>query len=287
MPVNPGFEYQRAEQEYLRAVTIDEKLSCLKKMLQLVPKHKGSENLVAEIKKRISKINKLKEKQKLIAKRTGRTSFNIKKEGAARVCIIGSPNSGKSTLLSNITNAKPEIADYPFTTAKPEIGTMDYHGVKIQVIEIPAIAKDFIETEKSGIYIAIIKDSNLLVICSKNNEEKKIVLEELKKSRVNLAYVEYNYQNKENKEEIKQRIWKNLGIIKVYTKQPHKEKEFPPVALKKNSTVENLARKVHKDFLKNFKYAKVYGKSVKFQGQQVGIRHILQDDDVVELHMKD
>lgn len=284
MPVNPGFAYQKAEIEYTLANTIEEKLAALKKMLQLVPKHKSSENLVADIKKRNAKWLKLKEKQKAQAKKVGRTT-SIRKEGAARVCIIGSPNSGKSTLLASITNARPEISDYPFTTKKPEIGTLDFKGIKIQLIEIPSIVKDYLQTEKGPFYISIIKEATLLMITYTNLEEKKLVLDELKKANIKIPFIEYNFSDK--KHEMKEEIWKNLNLIKVYTKQPHKGKDFPPIALKKDSTVLDLAKKVHKDFVENFKYAKIFGSSARFKGQQVGSNHILADDDVIELHMKD
>jgi len=301
MPVNPSPQYQKAEIEYTLANTIEEKLVALRKMLQLVPKHKGSEKLVADIKKRIAKWLKEQERQKVQAKKVGRTQ-GIKKQGAARICIIGSPNSGKSTLLTSITNAKPQIEEYPFTTKKPEIGTLDYEGIKIQVIEIPSFVKDYLKTEKGPVFLAIVKEANLLIITYKDEQEKELVFDELKKAKINLPFVEFNFSKLEKAkdkkpkpekikveraEEIKEKIWKKLNLIKVYTKQPHKEKALPPIALKKSSTVMDLAKKVHKDFVKNFKYAKVFGNSVRFQGQQVGPNHVLADNDVVELHMKE
>jgi len=85
---------------------------------------------------------------------------------------------------------------------------------------------------------------------------------------------------------LKTDIWRSLNIIKVYTKQPGKEKEYPPVALKSQSTVKDLAIAVHKDFLKKFKFARIWGKSTKHQGNMVGLEHRLRDEDVVELHLK-
>ena len=81
-------------------------------------------------------------------------------------------------------------------------------------------------------------------------------------------------------------MWRRLNLIKVSTKQPGKKPDYPPVALEKGSQIKNLAEHVHKDFLKNFKFARVWGKSVKYQGQRCGLTHILKDDDIVELHLK-
>ena len=75
-------------------------------------------------------------------------------------------------------------------------------------------------------------------------------------------------------------------MIKVYTKQPGKEKDYPPIALKKDSTIKDLALHVHKDFIKKFRFARVWGNSVKFSGSRCSLIHILQDNDIVELHIK-
>ena len=90
----------------------------------------------------------------------------------------------------------------------------------------------------------------------------------------------------ENLETLKTEIWKKLGLIKVFTKSPGKPKEFPPVALKKGSTIRDLALNIHKEFVKKFKFARVWGKSVKFGGAHCGLDHKLCDDDVVEIHLK-
>ena len=191
MPVNPGIEYQKAELEAAKARTIEEKLATLRKMLQLVPKHKSSEKLVANIKGRIAKLMKLQEKQKQIAKHVSRGGLSIKKEGAARVCILGSTNSGKSTLLAKLTNAKPEISAYPFTTKKPEIGTMDYEGIKIQVVEIPALTKDFLLTEKGPLFVSVVREAELLILTYLTKEERRLISNELKAANINLSLIEY------------------------------------------------------------------------------------------------
>ena len=290
MPVNAGPEYMKAELEYAVAKTPKEKLEALRKMLQLSPKHKSSEKLVADIKKKIAKLLEQEEKERQRGKRTGRKE-GIKKEGAARICIVGSTNSGKSTLLNLLTNAKPEISAHQFTTIKPEIGAFNYQGIIIQVIEIPAIVENFSYTEHGREYASIIRESDMLILTFSNENEKKLVEHELKEIDINLlnvSIIEINKVeiDKEFFPNLKEKIWNNLSLILVYTKQPHREKDFPPIALPRNSRVEELAKKVHKDFLKNFKFARVYGKSAKFHGQQVGLDHILEDGDAIELYVK-
>mgnify|MGYP001596938586 CR=1 FL=1 len=277
MPVNPGIEYQKAEREFSEATTVIEKLRVLRLMLAKVPKHKGTEHLQKEIKERIKKYTSLLEKEKQTKK--GK-STGIKKEGAAQITIIGTTNSGKSTLLSKLTNAKPLIAPFPFTTTKPEIGTLDYKGIKLQIVEIPAIIENFIDTDKGLHYLSIIKTSDLVVLLFKDEKEKQMLLKELKTNDVKTKIL---IPTKEN---IKEEIWSKLNLIKVYTKQPGKNKDFPPVALKTNSTVRDLALKVHKDFIEKFNFARIWGKSIKHQGTKVSLEHILKDEDIVEFHTK-
>jgi len=177
---------------------------------------------------------------------------------------------------------KPLVADYEYTTKKPEIGTLDYDGIILQVIEIPAITKDYLDKEKGPAYMGIVRDSDLIVIVSKNKKGVDLVKKELIDAGIKFKGILLDAKNANSKE----KIWKKLGLVYVYTKSPGKEKEYPPIALRKGSNVKSLANKVHRDFIKNFDYARVWGKGAKFDGQRVGLRHILKEKDVVELHLK-
>ncbi|MFH1376214.1 MAG: GTPase [Candidatus Woesearchaeota archaeon] len=281
MPINAGFEYQRLEKEYAVTKTIQEKIIILQKMLQVGPKHKGAEKLRDDIKKKISKYKELVQKEKEQSKKRGK-GISIKKEGAAQVVLIGVTNSGKSTLLSKITNAKPEIADYEFTTKKPEMGTMNYNGIIIQVIETPAITKNYINKEHGPAYLGIIRHADLIVIVSRTKQDEKLIKNELKEVSIQAKKITLDSQD----ENAKEKIWRNLNLIYVYTKMPGKEKDQPPISLQKNSTVKDLALKVHKDFIKNFDFARIWGKSAKFDAMRTGLTHKLQENDIVEFHQK-
>mgnify|MGYP001611638018 CR=1 FL=1 len=278
MPINAGYEYAQAEKKFYNAINISEKLQALKEMLSKSPSHKGAENLRKEIKEKIAKYKELSEKEKKAKKGSGK-SLNIKKEGAATICIVGTTNSGKSTLLKKLTKANVEIAPYPFTTKKPEIGTLDYKGIKLQIVEIPAIIENFEYSEIGPSMLAIIRQSDLLIITFKDKEELKLIEKELQN--IDLKRVYYYDQ-----EGIKGLIWNNLDLIKVYTKQPGKKLDYPPIALKKGSTVKNLAEYVHKDFVRKFDFARIWG-HIKFQGMRCGLNFKLQDEDIVEFHLKD
>ena len=276
MPTNVNPFYQKAEEEYYNAQTNPEKLAALKKMLQLAPKHKGAENLLKQIKERIAKLKEKQQKEKQ-SKKTGH-SLSIKREGAAQIVLVGTTNTGKSTVLKELTGAQVTIADYEFTTKKPVIGVLDYKGIKLQLIEVPAITPDYEETDMGPTHLSIIKHADIMLLFFNNPEEKKFLDYELRN--VKLPKLVYNKQKT-----LKEELWKKTRLIKVYTKQPGKAKDYPPMAFSKGAKVKDIASRVHKDFLKRFEFARIYGKSAKFQGQRIGLNHVLADEDVVELHM--
>jgi hypothetical protein len=76
---------------------------------------------------------------------SGKASAKIPLQGAGRAVIIGGPNSGKSKLLSVLTRATPEVADYPFTTREPQPGMMPWQDVAVQLIDTPPITTDVFE----------------------------------------------------------------------------------------------------------------------------------------------
>ncbi len=279
MPINATYEFDLAKRKYEEARDNNSKLQALQEMLSTAPKHKGADKLLMDIKQRFSKLKEVMLKEKKQKKSSGSTLYNVKKEGAAQVVIVGTTNSGKSTLLKKLTNANVGIAEYPFTTKKPEIGIMDYKGIKIQIVEIPAIVPCYTETQHGPAFLSIIRHSDLVILMFKTPEEKAILDKEL--SDIETPVLIFNDQ-----ENIQNDIWKRLPFIKVYTKQPGKERDYPPIAFKNGSTVRDVAEKVHKDFVKKFRYAKIFGASVMFNGAQVGLDHVLADDDVVEFHIK-
>ncbi len=283
MPTNVTPEFQRAEKEYFMAEGLKDKLKCLQRMLSVAPSHKGGEKLRKDIKQRIARYKSLLEKEKLSAKGKG-GGISVKKEGAAQVVLVGKTNSGKSFLLSKITNASPLIADYEFTTKLPEVGTMLINDVPIQIVEIPAITENYLEKEKGPMFLGIVRGSDLIVILAENKKEEKFIEKELDLAGITGKRI--FIKRKEDYYHIKNKIWESLGLIYVFTKMPGKEKDYPPIALKKGSTVRGLASEVHKDFVKKFNFAKVWGKSAKHEGMKCGVKHILESGDVVELHTK-
>ncbi len=90
-----------------------------------------------------------------------------------------------------------------------------------------------------------------------------------------------------NLEELKEKIYQKLRLTKIFLKEANKKPDLEePLIVKKNPTIENVCLKIHKDFLKKFNYARIWGKSAKFPGQRQGLTHVLKDGDIVELHLK-
>ena len=143
MPANLTPQYQKAEEEYRKAQTPQEQIDCLQLMLKLIPKHKGTEKLQADLRSRLkeTKAELLAEKQ---APKKGR-SYRIPRQGAGQVLLIGAPNSGKSRFLAELTNAEPDVAKYPFTTLEPMPGMMSWQDTQVQLIDTPPITAGHIE----------------------------------------------------------------------------------------------------------------------------------------------
>jgi ribosome-interacting GTPase 1 len=136
VPANLTPDYRAAEERFRSAVTIEEKLEALEDMLATVPKHKGTEKLQADIKSRIAKLKKEAERRPA----TARKAFNnVERQGAGQVVLVGPPNVGKSHLLASLTNATPEIADYPGTTRVPLPGMVRYENVQFQLVDLPPV----------------------------------------------------------------------------------------------------------------------------------------------------
>jgi small GTP-binding protein len=150
MATNLTPQYHEAEEEYKKAQTAEEKLACLKKMFQLVPKHKASEKLQADLKTKMSELKAEVEEAKKHPKKVG-VSYKFPKQGAGQYIILGGPNVGKSRLLTRLTRATPEVAPYPFTTREPHAGMMDWHDVKVQLIDTPPITADYLESYVSSL----------------------------------------------------------------------------------------------------------------------------------------
>lgn len=330
MPANLPPQYHAAYQKYREAKTIEEKIAALKEMWAVMPKHKGTDKLQAEIKRRLAQLKEELEIQK--RKKKGKGFAFPEREGAGQVVLVGPPNSGKSSLLKSLTNANPEIADYPFTTQLPRVGMMPYEDIQIQIIDLPPFTGDEVvwwqrEIVRMGDLVLFLvdlsqdtlledfesikkylEDKNIYLVGKEEKREEEFggpakkktivvgnkideqnamerfeILKELLNERFDI--VEISCKENINLDKLKKIIFKNLEIIRVYTKEPGKPPDLKdPLILPLGSTVVEAAEKLHKDFAKNLKYARVWG-GAKFDGQRVPREYVLKDKDIVEFHI--
>ena len=147
MPANLTPQYRAAEARFKSAHTFEERKAALEEMLATIPKHKGTEKMQADLKRRLARLRHEEET------RTSRHGHAIKvdPEGAAQVVLLGPPNCGKSSLLAALTHAEPPIADYPFTTTRPQPGMMAFEDVQIQLVDLPPVAAQHMDPWLPGL----------------------------------------------------------------------------------------------------------------------------------------
>ena len=188
MPANLTAQYKKAEERYKAAATDAEKLAALEEMLREIPKHKGTEHLQGDIKKRISKLRGEMESGSSKGGAKHVDVFHVPRSGAGQVALVGMPNSGKSAILAALTKAPVHVADFPFATDKPVPGMALYEDVPIQLIDTPPITRDFaapglVNTYRSADVLAIVIDLagealEQMEVCTTYLDSHKLILDE-------------------------------------------------------------------------------------------------------------
>ena len=391
MPTNLPVVAKKKWYEASQARTPQEKLEKLQEFSGLIPKHKGTEKLRAQVRRQISVLHKeIEEKRRRRAKRSG-PRFFFEKEGAAQIIILGPTKVGRSSLLTSVTNAKTEVSDYPFTTREPVPGMLKFEDLQFQLVEAPALVEGAANSGSGGLQtlgLARNADGIILMVDLSQDATKQLrmIMEELEKARIIIqkprAKVEIerkhvgaglriivfgklldcNLRDVENLlkgyrildatvrisgkaaiddvedaifestiyrpaiviankadfpkadstlqqleqslagllpiipischtrtglEALGPEIFKALGIIRTYTKEPNDRRPSTnPFILKRGSTVADLAKQIHSDFIKRYAYARVWAKRLTFSPQRVGPSFPLEDKDIVELHTK-
>ena len=336
MPANLTPQYLEAEQRYRAAKTSAEKAVCLEEMMRLIPKHKGTEKMRADIRRRQSKLKTDAAKSGVARRSQGPT---IKSEGAGQIVMIGAPNVGKSALLQALTKATSEVAEYPFTTRKPIPGMVRFKNVQLQLVDLPPLSRDY--TESWLPQIARSADALLLVVDLRNpdvleevelitevlaewkilplaqplgpelgpeeaadlpaglmplpalllgqkcdvpgSEDTWEVLQELYGERWPMLTASATHGH--NLNALSHALYRLLDVVRVYTKSPGKQTPLDsPFTLPRGSTVVDVAAAVHKDFAARLKFARIWGTD-KYDGQMVQRDYLVQEEDVIELHM--
>jgi len=357
MPTNVTPEYLKAKDELRRAGDPKERLRCLKEMLRLLPKHKGTEHLQAELKTKIKQLTEDVKSGKKGA-RTGPVQA-VRPEGAAQVALIGPANSGKSSLHVNLTGSQAEVGAYPNTTHAPLPGMLPHQDIHFQLIDLPPISATYMESwmpnalQQAHAALLVVnlaapgcvedvvairqrlrerritlspdwpgylepgpagKDSGntaqemqppsttqvedeeeedpfhiglpTLVVVTRSDLQSMTDEIETLEDLVGVRYpaIEVSNETGEGLDRIGPLLFAGLMVVRVYTKVPgHPPDMDRPYTLFRGATVQDVGRLVHREIAESVKYARVWG-SAKFEGQQVGTDHVVEDRDVVELH---
>lgn len=329
MPANLPPPYKNAEQRFREAKTTEDKMAALQEMMAIIPKHKGTDKLRANLRRQYSKLKAELESPS----RRGRkgTSYHVPKGESPQVVLIGTPNVGKSQLVAATTNATPEVADYPFTTRLPAPAMMPYMDVYIELIDVPPLSRDHIDTwlpeiirnadaallvidlsrddcvdsflfvrealAKKGIRLSPVHDPSetelprnvkpTLVVANKCDSPKapenleffrEVVGDEFRVLVVSAG-------TGEGLDDMRAALYEFLDVVRVYSKVPGKAPDMQkPFMVKRGSTIQDVAQKIHREFAHKLRFARVWG-SGKFDGQVVERDHVVEDGDVVELHV--
>jgi ribosome-interacting GTPase 1 len=130
-------DYFAAESEFRTATSPQAKLEALERMLAVMPHHKGTDHLRAELRSRQAKLSQEVGRQRA----HGHTDpYAVRREGAGQALLVGVANSGKSSLLHALTGAQARLADYPFTTQLPQPAMMPFEDIQVQLVDLPAVA---------------------------------------------------------------------------------------------------------------------------------------------------
>jgi ribosome-interacting GTPase 1 len=159
MPANLSQPYLEAEQRYRAATTTEEKAAALEEMIALLPKHKGTEKIFADLKTKLAKLRKAGDKKAATARHTG--DWQIEREGAGQVVLLGGPNTGKSALMAALTNAPVEVTEYPFSTRRAIPGAMRFEDVRVQLVDTPSLSPDFVDP----FLIQLVRTADAAVLC--------------------------------------------------------------------------------------------------------------------------
>ena len=334
MPTNVPPQYREAEKRFQQAGTVQAKIAALQDMLAVMPKHKGTDHLKAQLRARMSRLTEELEGPSR-GSRAGRAEpFSLPKEGGGRATLVGLTNVGKSLLLTKATGANSKVGAYALSTQEPVRGMLPYKDIYLQLVDTPPISNPSTQSRlygllrNSDVFVVVVDlsgdsaaqvlevfsvleqwDFRLVGRLDRQDQENQWLAKPtiLVGNKADLDGSLDQFQNLVKQfggrfpvvmasaeadvglEELGEEIFSALGVIRVYPKSPREKlEEFVranPLVLPLGSTVSQAAEQLHKDFGRGLKYALLWGRSGKFEGQRVGNSHQLTDEDVIELHV--
>ena len=326
MPANLTPDYLAADKRFKEATTSEARLDALEEMLRTIPKHKGTEKMQADLKRRLARLREETQRRKGAAR--ARPFYQVDREGAGQIALLGAPNSGKSSILAALTNATPEVADYPFSTRIPLSGMAAYEDVQIQLVDLPPISE---ESAEGWLYAMIRNADGALAVVDLADQDvlasTQHVLDLLSTAGITLippsrtrggphevpsvfvaakmdapgaadileVFKEFygdrlpvlpiSSEQDVNLAELRRTMFGMLHLVRVYSKKPGKKPDLQvPYILKHGTSVLDAAAAVHKDFAEGLKFARLWRRR-EIEGLMVGRDHVLEDGDILELHV--
>ncbi len=292
----------------MNLIDLEERVSQIEKEIRETPYHKGTEHHIGQLR---AKLAKLKRRMEESQKGRGGLGFAVKKFGDATVVLVGPPSVGKSTLINQLTHAASKVGDYDFTTLEVIPGMMDYKGAQIQILDVPGLIGGAAGGKGRGKEIlSVVRNADLVVLMADVKRLNSLgkIKKELKESDiegipivtvVNKAdlwqkeesrerdFLLISAQERQGLEELKEIIWQELKLIRVYLKPKSKEADKEnPLILKQGAIVLDAAEKISIELAEELEAAQIWGKSAKFAGQHVSLSHQLQDEDILFLIRK-
>ncbi len=174
MPANLTPDYLAVDKKFKEATSPEARLTALEEMLRTIPKHKGTEKMQADLKRRIAKLREQAQRHKGAAR--ARPFYHVDREGAGQIVLVGAPNSGKSSILAALTNATPEVAHYPFSTRVPLAGMAAFEDVQIQMIDLPPISE---ESAEGWLYAMVRSADGALLVVDLTDQDLLISTEQV------------------------------------------------------------------------------------------------------------
>ncbi|MHA1975590.1 MAG: GTPase [Candidatus Hodarchaeales archaeon] len=390
MPINLNHEAQVEWDKYLEASSIEEQISHLERFVAVVVKHKGVENHLRMAKQKLKRLKATQDKMRKAKKGSGER-WLVPKGEDAQIAIIGAVNSGKSSILNSLSrsDSAAKVGAYPFTTVKPEVGSITARGARLQLVELPAVVEGSVRGEMSGkLVLAGIRNSDCVILTIDlsqnpvdqldlilkelsigkirlNTERPPVTIEKvgsgniqifnshfyegkgndeileimrtkgymnvivrfhgpttidqffdsldhtitylptiiiatkgdlkgsksnystlksyLSETRLPLEIIPVSSVNNEGFTDVEEEIFGKLGKIRVYTRNNVGDIAERPIILDKGNTIENAIEVLSKKMLRFFRFARIWGKSAKFDGEKVGLDRILEDGDVIQV----
>lgn len=325
MPANLPAQYFAAEKEYKNAKSTPEKIAALEEMLAIMPHHKGTDKLRAGLTRKIAQLREQAEtrskskrgsiysidkqgasqmilvgmpntgKSSLLAALTHATPDIADYPYTTSVPMIGMmPYKDIQIQIIDLPPVADEVRKLPYynllRTADVLLVVIDGSGDPVTELELL-----FEELEEGRVYSPFVAEDDIpigavrkkmMIIINKCDGCEEGVLEKMDAflaGRIDMIAVSAG--DGTGMDDLRERIYQGAEIIRIYTKVPGKKPDMgSPYVLHAGKTVMDLAREIHKDFAENLKFSRVWGSS-RFEGQSVQRDYVLQDGDIVELHI--